>query len=317
MTKPRKKYRIRNWPDYNRALVNRGSLTIWFEDSPKKWLAKSRSGHQGRPQLYSDEAILCALVIRAVFHLPLRALRGFLLWSFQAMRLDLPVPCYTRICRRATNLGQELKQLTKKRPTDIVFDSTGVKVYGEGEWKVRQHGKGKRRTWRKVHLGICPDSNEVVLSELTESHKTDGSVGKQMVKKLPKSVQSAFGDGAYDQGPFYKELYHRGIKGIIPPRRGGRLQNLERKPWFKDRNDTIRAIVGLGNDDEGKKLWKILSGYHRRSIGETAMSRFKRLFGGEFRSRELKKQKAELYAKSIAMNKMTRLGMPKGRWVAA
>lgn len=112
MTKPRKEYRIRNWPEYNRALINRGSLTIWFEDSPEKWLATNHSGRQGRPELYSDEAILCALVIRAVFHLPLRALRGFLLWAFQAMGLDLPVPCYTRICRRAAYLGQELKKLT-------------------------------------------------------------------------------------------------------------------------------------------------------------------------------------------------------------
>ena len=317
MSNPGKKHRIRSWEEYNRALVNRGSLTIWFEDSPEKWLATKEAGHKGRPRTYSDEAILCALVIRAVFHLPLRALRGFLLWAFSTMQLDLPVPCYTRICRRAANLGQELKSLTKNCPTDIVFDSTGVKVYGEGEWKVRQHGKGERRTWRKVHLGVCPDSHEIVLSELTESQETDGKVGKRMARKIPKSVKTAFGDGAYDRGPFYQELYEYGIQAIIPPRRDGRLQNLDRKPWFRDRNDAIRAITGLGKDDEARKLWKILSGYHRRSIGETAMSRFKRIFGGEFLARELKRQKAELYAKSIAMNKMTRLGMPKSEWVAA
>jgi len=317
MTKQAKtKYRIRNWAEYNRALINRGSLTIWFEDSPEKWLATKQIGKLGRPRTYSDEAILCALMIRAVFHLPLRALRGFLLWTFSAMQLDLSVPCYTRICRRAANLGQELKNLTKSCPTDIVFDSTGVKVYGEGEWKVRQHGKGKRRTWRKVHLGVCPDSHEIVLSELTESKQTDGKTGKKMARKIPKSVRVAFGDGAYDQGPFYQKLHEQGIQAIIPPRRGGRLQDLNRKPWFRDRNDAIRALAGLGNDDEARKLWKILSGYHKRSIGETAMSRFKKIFGGEFRARELKKQKAELYAKSIAMNKMTRLGMPKGQWVA-
>jgi hypothetical protein len=316
MTKQTNKtYRIRNWAEYNRALVNRGSLTIWFEEAPEKWLETKRTGNKGRPRTYSDEAILCALVIRAVFHLPLRALQGFLLWVFQAMQLALPVPCYTRICRRAAHLGQELKRLTKKNPTDIVFDSTGVKVYGEGEWKVRQHGKGKRRTWRKVHLVVCADEHEIVLSELTESNQSDGKVGKRMARELPKSVEAAFGDGAYDQGPFYQELYKRGIQGIIPARRGGRLQNLDRKPWFKDRNDAIRAIAGLGNDDEARKLWKMLSGYHRRSIAETAMSRFKRIFGGDFRSRELKRQKAELYAKSIAMNKMTRLGMPRGEWV--
>lgn len=318
MTKQTKqKHRIRNWGEYNRALINRGSLTIWFEDTPEKWKEVARTGNKGRPKTYSDEAILCALVIRAVFHLPLRALRGFLLWAFCTMQMNLPVPCYTRICRRAAHLGQELKSLTKKHPTDIVFDSTGVKVYGEGEWKVRQHGKGKRRIWRKVHLAVCPDSHEIVLSQLTESKQADGKVGKKMVKKLPRSVKNGLGDGAYDQGPFYQELHECGIQAIIPPRRGGRLQNLEKKPWFKDRNDAIRSIAGLGHDDKARKLWKILTGYHRRSIGETAMSRFKRIFGGEFRSREFNRQKAELYAKSIAMNKMTRLGMPKGEWVAA
>jgi len=210
-----------------------------------------------------------------------------------------------------------LKCLNHKKPTDIVFDSTGVKVYGEGEWKVRQHGKGKRRAWRKVHLGICPDSHEIVLSQLTQSSQTDGKVGKKMVKKLPRSVKNCFGDGAYDQGPFYQELYTRGIESTIPPRRRGRLQNLKKKPWFQNRNDAIRAIVGLGHDDEARKLWKILSGYHKRSIGETAMFRFKKIFGGDFRAREFKKQKAELYVKSIAMNKMTRLGMPKGEWIMA
>ncbi|MGE0198132.1 MAG: IS5 family transposase [Parachlamydiales bacterium] len=233
------------------------------------------------------------------------------------MQLDLPVPCYTRICRRAINLVQELKSLTKGCPTDIVFDSTGVKVYGEGDWKVRQHGKGKRRTWRKVHLGVCPDPHEIVLSELTESKQTDGKVGKKMAKKIPKNVKTAFGDGAYDRGLFYQELYEHGIQAIIPPRRDGRLQKLDRKPWFKDRNDAIRAITGLGKDNEARKLWKILSRYHKRSIGETAMSRFKRIFGGEFRARKLKRQKAELYDKSIAMNKMTLLGMPKSERVAA
>lgn len=316
MSKPKQKHRIRNWSEYNKALINRGSLTIWFEDTPERWKETAKPKGKGRPKTYSDEAILCALMIRAVFHLPLRALRGFLLWTFHTMQLELPVPCYTRISRRASHLGQELHCLTRKRPTDIVFDSTGVKVYGEGEWKVRQHGKGKRRTWRKIHLAVCPDSHEIVLSQLTESTQTDGSVGKRMVKKLPKSVERTLGDGAYDQGPFYQELYDHKIQAIIPPRRGGRLQNLEKKPWFQDRNNAIRAIAGLGYDEEARRLWKILTSYHRRSIGETAMFRFKKLFGDEFRSRELRRQKAELYAKSVALNRMTRLGMPKSERIA-
>lgn len=309
-------YRIRNWSEYNKALIQRGSINIWFEDSSSKWLEKNHLKKKGRRKIYSDEAILCSLILRAVYHLPLRALKGFLQWIFHTMHLSLPVPCYTRICRRAVSIGQELKRLSSKRPTDIVFDSSGVKVYGEGEWKVRQHGKSKRRTWRKIHLALCPHSHEILLSELTVSTSTDAQVASKMVNKLPTSTRKVYGDGAYDQEPFYKPLDALGIKAIVPPRRGGRLQDIEKRPWMKNRNDALRAIAGLGKDDEARKLWKIIEGYHTRSLVETAMFRFKKVFGSDFRSREISRQKAELYAKSIALNKMTKLGMPKGSWIA-
>jgi IS5 family transposase len=308
-------YRIRNWSEYNKALIKRGSVTVWFEDAVPVWKETHRSGKKGRPQTYSDEAILCALVIRSVYHLPLRALQGFLIWMFSMMTLSLPVPCYTRICRRAASLGRELKKLSTKRPTDIIFDSTGVKVYGEGEWKVRQHGKGKRRVWRKVHLGICPHSHEIILSQLTDSAEPDARAAERMLGKLPKRVKRVYGDGAYDQGPFRRKAHRRGIHTIIPPRRGSKLQDIEAKPWMKSRNDAVLAMKGLGDDDEARALWKMLSGYHKRSLVETTMSRFKGIFGPGFRSREWGRQQAELYAKSVALNKMTRLGMPKGRWV--
>jgi hypothetical protein len=232
-TETRKKYHIRNWSAYNKALINRGNLTIWFEDAPEKWIEINREGKKGRPNTYSNEAILCSLMIRGVFHLPLRALEGFLRSMFETMQLDLPVPSYTRICRRAAQLGQELARLSKNNPTDIVFDSTGVKVYGEGEWKVRQHGKGKKRTWRKVHLGVCPDSHEIILSELRASNQTDGKVGEGMIEKLPKSVKKVLADGSYDQGALYAALHKAGIERVILPRRGSRLQNLEKNPGLK------------------------------------------------------------------------------------
>jgi len=214
-------------------------------------------------------------------------------------------------------LDKELKKLSSRRPTDIIFDSSGVKVYGEGEWKVRQHGKSKRRTWRKIHLAVCPCSHEIILSELTESNKADASVANQMVPYLPKSIKNSYGDGAYDNQSFYRSCHHRGITSIIPPRKGGRLSSQAKNPWMKNRNDALRAIRGLGGDGEARKLWKKLCGYHKRSLAESAMYRFKRIFGGEFRSRKLEYQRAELYAKSLTMNRITKLGMPKGYWKMA
>jgi hypothetical protein len=310
-----RKYRIRNWQQYNKALVNRGRVTIWVEESTAKWYETKVSKTRGRPKNYSDDAILCALLLRSVYHLPLRNVEGFLLWIFEVMRLSLSVPCYTQICRRSGELGQQIEKLGKRKPTDIVFDSSGLKVYGEGEWKVRQHGKSKRRTWRKIHLAVCPDSHEIITGYLGENSEADCEVIPKIKEALPRSVKRGYGDGAYDKDPCYRSFQEAGITPIIPPQRGAVLHELSKEPWMKDRNDAIRAIAGLGNDDEARKIWKKLTGYHRRSLGETSFYRWKTIFGGELRSRKMSNQRGEVYAKSIALNKMTRLGMPKGEWL--
>ena len=118
--------------------MQRGSITVWFsEDAIEKWLAEKEEGKKGHPTIYSDNAILTALMIRSVFHLPLRALQGFLTSLVLLMNIDLPIPNYTRICRRAKSLGQELRNLSHRSVTDLVIDSTGLKVYGEGDlWEI-------------------------------------------------------------------------------------------------------------------------------------------------------------------------------------
>ena len=183
---------------------------------------------RGRPKVYSDEAILCALIVKSVYRLPFRALRGFILSFIHLLGLTLPVPCYTRICRRAAEFGQEIEKLGTKKPSDIVFDSSGLKVYGEGEWKVRQHGKSKRRTWRKIHLALCPDSHEIVLSFLSENNEADCEVVPKMREHLPKSIRKGYGDGAYDKAPCYREFDRAGIDPIIPPQRGAVLHDLSK-----------------------------------------------------------------------------------------
>jgi hypothetical protein len=307
------KYNIRNWSEYNKALVNRGSLTIWFsKESLEKWNADP-SPKRGRPRVYSDDAILCALMIKAVYKLPFRALRGFMLSMIGLLGLCLKVPCYTRICRRAAEFGQEINRFGSKRVTDIVFDSSGLKVYGEGEWKVKKHGKSKRRTWRKLHLAVCPDSHDIVVSYLGENSEADCEVAPKMTQHLPHSVRRAYGDGAYDTESVRANFHTFGIDSVVPPKRGAVLHDLEDEPWMRNRNDAIRAIVGLGNDDEARKIWKILVGYHRRSLGETAFYRWKTLLGEKLQSRKLENQRGEAYAKSMVLNKMTSLGMPKGQ----
>lgn len=311
------KYRIRNWNDYNKSLIQRGSITIWFsDDAIRKWTAPKEAGKKGRPKLYSDDAILTALIIRSVFHLPLRALQGFLTSLIILLAAGLSVPSYTQICRRAKLLGQELERLSRKNITDVVIDSTGLKVYGEGEWKVRQHGVGKRRTWRKLHLAVCPDSHEIILEALTENKVADCEVYPELVNELPKSVERTYGDGAYDTRRCYEANIKHGSVPIIPPNRNA-VFHQDPSPPMKIRNVHLLEISGLGGDDDARKLWKKLKGYHRRSLAETAMFRFKQLFGSKLTSRKLETQRAESRAKCEALNIMTRLGMPESELIAA
>ena len=309
------KYRIRNWSNYNKALVQRGSLTIWFSpEAIEKWHA-DKECKKGRPRKYSNDAILCALMIKSVYHLPFRALRGLLMSLGGLLGLALPIPCYTRICRRARELGQEIKRLGGKRPTDIVFDSTGLKVFGEGEWKVRQHGASKRRTWRKLHLAICPDTHDIVLEYVTPNGTTDSEVLPVMESHLPRTIKRAYGDGAYDKNNCYQVLSRRGILPVIPPQKNAVMKDSENKPWIKSRNEALFMMRELGDDEDARKLWKKLSRYHKRSLIETAMFRFKTLFGGSLACRQMTNQRAEVYAKCLVINRMNALGMPNGEWI--
>lgn len=315
--KKKRVYQIRNWKEYNKSLIARGDVNIWISDEAiHKWLA-DKSKKIGRPRIYSNDAILCALMVKAVYHLPLRALQGFLVSIFNMCRLNLPVPSYSQICRRSSELGQEIKRLCKgKQVTDIVIDSSGLKVYGEGEWKVRKHGKSKRRTWRKIHLVVCAHTQEIVLSLLTDNKESDGEAMLEMADYFPETVERGYGDGAYDKSPCYQKLHDQGIKGVFPPQKGAILHDLSKEPWMKDRNAAIEMIDECGNDEIARQLWKRLADQHTQSLAETAMYRYKTLFGNRLMSRRLDRQKGETFARSLAMNQMTRLGMPKGVWVS-
>lgn len=258
---------------------------------------------------------MSALIMREVFHLPLRALQGFLLSLVSLLRLAIPIPHYTRICRRSADLGTQVKRLSRKRPTDLVFDSTGLKVYGEGEWKVRQHGKSKRRTWRKIHLAICPDTHEIIMECLTENNVADCPAMVAMGPLIPTSIKRVYGDGAYDTFECHETLVRQGISSVIPPHRNAVPQKrLLSDPWGKSRDDSVFEIIGLGGGEIARALWKKLRGYHRRFLVETAMFRLKTLFGGSLKARKTSNQRAEVVAACLAINKMNRLGMPKGEW---
>jgi len=308
------RYRIENWAEYNRALIQRGSITVWVdEDSLGKWLSTRSSGKAGRPPIYSDDALLMLLMLRETFRLPLRALEGFARSILGLMGMNFSVPSYTQISRRARSLHKSIRQLTSRQARDLVFDSTGLKVYGEGEWKVKVHGKGKRRTWKKLHIAIDAHTQDIVMCELTDREAGDAEVGRRMLSRMPGKIRSVRADGGYDAGTFRREVGQKGGKSIIPPPKHATYKGIS-GGWERARDAALAEIEGLGGGEEGRRLWKILTGYHERSLVETAMFRIKRTQGEGLKARSEGGQKTEAICKCLVINKMNSLGLPKGNW---
>jgi hypothetical protein len=142
----RPKRRVTNWADYNEALRQRGSLTVWFtEDAIAAWKAAPRTTPGGQPH-YSDLAITTALTLRAVFRLALRQTEGLIGSVLQLLSLDLPVPDYSTLSRRAQTLELPAQPRATGGPIHLLVDSSGLKLGGPGEWLVEKHGTSKRRS---------------------------------------------------------------------------------------------------------------------------------------------------------------------------
>src|SRR6476646_3611940 len=215
---PKAAYRIRNWKQYNDALVNRGSLTLWVDQATLQAWTYQGPTRQGAQFEYSDLAIECLLTLKAVYHLTLRATEGFARSLFGLMGLDLPVPDYTTLCRRAATVRITLPRKAEG-PLHLVIDSTGLKVYGEGEWKVRQHGYSKRRTWLKLHLAVDPETHEIQAAMVTDAGVTDAETVPALLDQVDNPIERAAADGAYDRQEVYDALGRRSARAVVPPRR--------------------------------------------------------------------------------------------------
>jgi IS5 family transposase len=309
---PKPIYRIRNWKQYNDALVRRGSITLWVDPATLEAWHHQGPARRGAQFRYSDTAIECVLTLRSVYHLPLRATEGFARSIFGLMGLDLDVPDYTTLCRRAKTLQITLPKKADG-PLHLVIDSTGLKVYGEGEWKVRQHGYSRRRTWIKLHLAIDPGSHEIRAAMVSEPGVTDAEAVPDLLGQEQGPVEAVEADGAYDRQEVYDELQRRGARAVIPPRRDAKIRRHGNRAGPRlARDENLRRIRKIG-----RAAWKEESGYHRRSLGETAMFRMKTIFGSGVASRKPEQQAKEVGIRCRALNIMTHQGMPVSERVVA
>lgn len=305
-------YRIRNWSEYNAGLKQRGSLTFWLdEEAIAAWEVKSKSGKPGASPTYSDIAIATFETMKSVYRQAGRQTEGMLKSLFELMGIELSVPEHSTVSRRKRRLIVSLPVVPKSGAVHLVVDSTGLKVYGEGEWKTRQHGISKRRTWRKLHLGIDEATGEILAAVVTTNDVHDGAMLKDLVEGAEADIKQVSGDGAYDQMGCYDVVEQQGATAAIPPRKNAKIQrhgNCKAPPHPRDQN--LRLIR-----QHGRRAWKKLIGYHRRSIAETTMFRHKATFGGKVRSRCFDNQAVEILLQCAALNRMIQLAKPETVWV--
>ena len=257
----KQQYRIRNWADYNRALVHRGSLTLWIDTrSTDTWLDHDLPARRGRRRTYTDAAITCALLIREVYHLPLRATQGLVSSVLTLMRVHLPVMHYSTLSGRARSL--ELSLATPKQVRHLVIDSTGLKVYGEGEWKVRTHGKAKRRTWLKLHISMDAETHQLTSALVTDKELLDGNALSGLLEQTTSEIERVCADGAYDFEQCYRAIMQKEAIALIPPRSDAVVRG---KSPFEQRDENVREIK-----KRGRKQWKRKSGYHKRSLPDNS-----------------------------------------------
>jgi hypothetical protein len=323
MSKP--VYRIQDWSRYNQVLKDRWSLDVWLSpEVAKQWYAQSKCRKRGSSFTYSHEAIKVCLTLRALFNLSLRATEGLISSLIKRLGLPLTCPSYSQVCRRAEAFGKlALPRVQKGEALYMLIDSTGLKVYGEGEWHVKMHKASKCRTWRKLHVAVDPVTQELLGAELTDSSCRDSAALPPLLKEIKDPLERVWADGAYDCRAVYEALYERGIWPVIPPRQGaqpsyayhtqrylGRRRLILTDPALFQRDQAIYFIDQFLDKKEGRRLWKKVSGYGLRSLVETAIMRFKRTFTDKLRSRKLSTQQAEIKIKAAILNRMLQIGFP-------
>jgi len=301
-TATKARYAVRNWSEYNDSLVARGSITMWFsEEALQHWYHANSTCKRGRPFKYSDSTIELFLTIRELLRLPYRQTEGFIGGILGLIQEGLTAPDFTSAAKRAAKLRIALPVLPRQGNIDVVLDSTGLKVFGEGEWKVRQHGPSKRRTWRKLHLAIDPKTQEILAETLTTNAGHDADQAAELLDAVPAAIDTVTADGAYDQWKVYTTIDQRKARPRIAPRHDAKIKRHANTAGPRlARDQTIRAIRRLG-----RKQWKKSSGYHCRSLVETAVSRLKTIFGPQLKNRRFENQRTEARLRCHILNQFT------------
>ena len=298
-----------NWAAYDKSLIERGSITFWLSDEAiESWYAKP-TGKKGAQPVYTDLAIESSLSLRLVFKQALRQTEGLVNSIFKIMAVDLSSPDHSTLSKRGAVIPIKSACATPtNEPLNIVIDSTGLKIFGAGEWSETKHGLKKRRQWRKLHLTVDSSTLEIIESSLTDNTVGDSTEAINQLEKIDAPIDSFMGDGAYDCQSVYTAVETHDQSGkhavTIPPRKNAVLSdNVEQHQTQRDKH--VEFI-----DRHGRAAWEIHEGYSKRLLAENAMGRFKGIIGSSLRARNFQSQIREALLGCHILNKMIRLGSP-------
>jgi hypothetical protein len=277
---------------------------VWFTDAAiAAWEAAPRTTPGGQPH-YSDLAITTALTLRAVFHLPLRQTEGLIGSVLQLLGVDLPVPDFSTLSRRAQTLELPAQPCATGGSIHLLVDSSSLKLGGPGEWLVEKHGTRKRRSWRKLHIGFDAVTGRIVASILTERDVDDASQVEPLLDQIAEPVEVFMG--------VYTTLNERypDAKVIVPPRGDAVLSAAaDIEPTQRDRH--IQAIA-----DKGRMAWQRDSGYNQRAGVEGQFARWKQVIGDGLRFHNDEARATEVAIAAQVLNRMLDLGRPNSVRVA-
>ena len=246
-----------DWAKYEKGLRQRGRITFWFsEDAIEQWHPKT-GGKRGGQTLYSDIAIETSLTLRAVFGQALRQTEGLTTSLIALMGLDITAPDHTTLSRRGRTIV--IAPLPPSGgPLTIAVDSTGLKIYGAGEWSESKHGGGKRRKWMKLHLGVDEATGDIVAETLTTNDVGDPSEAPVLLAQIDTPIDTFLGDGAYDtQGVYDAVAEHSGDTGevIVPPRKNAVVST----SIVGEQSQRDRHVITI--DRFGRPSWEVQVGY--------------------------------------------------------
>jgi hypothetical protein len=300
---PRQRHQVTNWPEYDAAQRQRGSLAVWFtEEAIAAWRAEPRTTRGGQPH-HSALAIATGLTSRAVSRLALRQTER-LIGSIIRL-LDLAIPHHSTLSRRAETL-EVARVPANTEPAHLLVDSTGLKLSGAGEWLVETEGTSRRRSWRKLHIGVDADSGQIVAAALTTNDVATAPQVGPLLDQIDRPIVAFTGDGAYDQDGVYASVAdrHPDTLVIVPPRSSAApSETAETAPTQRDRHLQLIA-------ERGRMGWQKASGHNWRALIEANIGRWKRVIGDALRSQTDARQATEVAIAVTVMNRTLEMGRP-------